>query len=214
MEIKSYPGSLSSTGTISLNKETTAFALLKEAALLPELERENRELKARIAELERLVVCDTLTPVSNRRHFMDELGRWCWRTHRYGGEYGLLFIDVDKLKSVNDAHGHLAGDLLLISIAKTLQASVRRSDLVARVGGDEFAILLDSIPESEIAGKAERITKAVSRLNIAYEGKPLTPSISTGFTAIEAGVKPAELLLRADRSMYAAKKAKGIGPLT
>lgn len=213
-KIKSYPGLLSSTGASTLNKETTTFALLQEAALLSELERENRELKARIAELERLVVCDTLTPVSNRRHFMDELGRWCWRTHRYGGEYGLLFIDVDNLKSVNDVHGHPAGDLLLISIAKTLQSSVRRSDLVARVGGDEFAILLDSIPAIEIAGKAERLTSAVSRLTIAYEGTPLAPSISTGFTTIEAGVKPTELLMRADRSMYAAKKAKGIGPLS
>jgi diguanylate cyclase (GGDEF)-like protein len=197
-----------------LNKETTQFSSMQEVSSLSVLEQENQALKARIAELERLVVCDTLTPVSNRRHFMDELGRWCWRTHRYGGEYGLLFIDVDNLKSVNDAHGHLAGDLLLVSIAKTLQASVRRSDLVARVGGDEFAILLDSIPVTEIPGKAERINKAVSRLDVTYQGIPLAPSISTGFTAIEAGVKPAELLMRADRSMYAAKQAKGIGPLS
>lgn len=197
-----------------MNKETTQFANLAEVSSLSVLERENRFLKSRIAELERLVVCDTLTPVSNRRHFMDELGRCCWRTHRYGGEYGLLFIDVDNLKAVNDAHGHLAGDLLLVSIATTLQASVRRSDVVARVGGDEFAILLDSIPVTEIAGKADRINKAVSRLDVAYQGIPLTPSISTGFTAIEAGVKPADLLMRADRSMYASKQAKSMGPLS
>lgn len=197
-----------------MNKQTTKFAGLSEFSSLSVVERENQVLKARIAELERLVVCDTLTPVSNRRHFMEELGRWCWRTHRYGGEYGLLFIDVDNLKSVNDAHGHLAGDLLLVSIAKTLRASVRRSDLVARVGGDEFAILLDSIPVAEIAGKAERINKAVSRLDVAYQAIPLTPSISTGFTAIEAGVKPADLLMRADRSMYAAKQAKSMSPLS
>ena len=197
-----------------MNKETTHFASMQQVTSLSILERENRALRAKVAELERLVGCDTLTSVSNRRHFMDELDRWCWRTHRYGGEYGLLFIDVDNLKSVNDAHGHLAGDLLLISIAKTLQASVRRSDLVARIGGDEFAILLDSAPISEMAGKAERINKAVSRLDIAYQGIPLAPSISTGFTAIEAGAKPAEILMRADRSMYAAKQAKGIAPLS
>jgi diguanylate cyclase (GGDEF)-like protein len=178
------------------------------------LERENKQLKARVAELERLVVGDTLTPLFNRRHFMEELDRWCWRTHRYGGDYGLLFIDVDNLKAVNDSDGHAAGDRLLISIAKALQGAVRRSDIAARIGGDEFAVLLDNMPAGELAGKAERITKLVGRLKIEHQGKALVPSVSAGYTPIEAGVKPSELLLRADRSMYAAKQAKGIGPLT
>ena len=178
-------------------------------AKLPEtLEQENRILKARIAELERLVVCDTLTPLYNRRHFMEELDRWCWRAHRYGGEYGLLFIDVDNLKAVNDHHGHLAGDALLTTIAKALLGAVRRSDLAARVGGDEFAILLDNIPEAELAAKTERIAKSVGKLNFQYQGQPLIPSISAGYAVIEPGVKPSELLLRADRSMYAAKQGK------
>lgn len=177
------------------------------------LEQENRLLKARVAELERLVICDTLTPVSNRRHFMDELSRWCWRAHRYGGEYGLLFIDVDNLKSVNDKDGHQAGDIVLVAIAKALLASVRRSDLVARVGGDEFAILLDSIPASELPGKAARITQDIGRLRIPYAGGCLIPSISTGWTAVEGGVKSTELLLRADRSMYNAKQSQKIRPL-
>jgi len=172
------------------------------------LEQENMQLKARVAELERLVVCDTLTPLFNRRHFMEELDRWCWRAHRYGGEYGLLFIDVDSLKAINDRHGHSAGDALLIAVAKTLQSAVRRSDLAARVGGDEFAILLDNIPAGELPSKAERIAKSVGRLKIEHQGLSLTPSISAGYTVIAPGVKPAELLFRADRSMYAAKQAK------
>lgn len=184
------------------------------ASMSAALEQENNTLKARIAELERLVVCDTLTPLFNRRHFMDELDRWCWRAHRYGGEYGLLFIDVDNLKSVNDKNGHLAGDVLLTAIAKSLLTAVRRSDLAARVGGDEFAILLDNIPESELAAKAERIAKSVGKLKVEHEGIILAPSISAGYAVIEPGVKPTELLLRADRSMYASKQAKGIGPLT
>ena len=172
------------------------------------LEQENRILKARIAELERLVVCDTLTPLFNRRHFMEELDRWCWRAHRYGGQYGLLFIDVDNLKAVNDRHGHLAGDLLLSAIGRALLGAVRRSDLGARVGGDEFAILLDNIPEAELAAKAERIAKTVGKLKIEHQAVVLTPSISAGYTVLEPGVKPSELLLRADRSMYALKHAK------
>lgn len=177
------------------------------------IERENRQLKARIAELERLVVCDTLTPLFNRRYFMEELDRWCWRAHRYGGDYGLLFIDVDNLKTVNDSVGHVAGDLLLKSIAKALLAAVRRSDLVARVGGDEFAILLDNIPEAQLPSKAERIVKIVGKLSLKHEGVTLFPSISAGYAAIEPGVQSLEMLLRADRSMYATKRAKGVAPL-
>ena len=197
-----------------LNNQADKLSASGAAEGLPALERENNQLKARIAELERLVVCDTLTPLFNRRHFMEELDRWCWRTHRYGGEYGLLFIDVDNLKTVNDTLGHQVGDMLLIAIAKGLLGAVRRSDLVARIGGDEFAILLDNIPEAELGGKAERIAKVIGKLSIDHAGATLTPSISTGFTAIEPGIKASELMLRADRSMYAAKQAKGIGPLT
>jgi PleD family two-component response regulator len=63
-----------------------------------DLESENRRLRGRVAELERLATTDTLTPLFNRRYFMNELDRWCWRAHRYGGSYGLLFLDIDQLK--------------------------------------------------------------------------------------------------------------------
>jgi diguanylate cyclase (GGDEF)-like protein len=211
---KDIPGRMKYRGLFKLGHKTDNIFASDGARPMSALERENKQLKARVAELERLVVCDTLTPLFNRRHFMEELDRWCWRTHRYGGEYGLLFIDVDNLKAVNDSEGHVAGDMLLIGIAKALQGAVRRSDIAARVGGDEFAVLLDNMPASELAGKAERITKLVSRLKIEHEGKALVPSVSAGYTAIEPGIKPSELLLRADRSMYAAKQAKGIAPLS
>jgi diguanylate cyclase (GGDEF)-like protein len=200
-------------GFLNLNRQADKMSALGATGGLSALERENNQLKARIAELERLVACDTLTPLFNRRHFMEELDRWCWRTHRYGGEYGLLFIDVDNLKTVNDTLGHQVGDMLLMAIAKALLAAVRRSDLVARIGGDEFAILLDNIPEAELAEKAERIARAIGKLSIDHAGATLKPSVSAGFTPLEPGIKPTELLLRADRSMYAAKQAKGIGPL-
>ena len=174
------------------------------------LERENQALKAQVAELERLVIRDTLTPVFNRRRFMDELSRWCWRKRRQGGEYGLLFIDVDNLKAVNDGYGHLAGDAILITIANGLLASVQRSDLVARIGGDEFAVLLDNIPAPQIYGKVRSITKAIGKLEIQFEGACLKPAISIGFTTVEADIESVELLLRADRSMYAAKEIKAI----
>ena len=170
------------------------------------LRQENLKLQARIAELERLVVRDTLTPLYNRRYFMDVLDRWCWRAHRYGGEYGLLYVDVDNLKMVNDSHGHAAGDALLISIANALLAGVRRSDVVARIGGDEFAILLDNIAPAELDGKVERLSGMVRRMVVDYKDKQLTTSVSIGATPLESGVPPAELLSRADRAMYDAKE--------
>ena len=130
------------------------------------LERENLALKARVAELEQLVVRDTLTPLFNRRCFIDELNRWCSRSNRYGGDYGLLFIDVDGLKAVNDRHGHLAGDVVLTAVAKALLALDRRSDIVARFGGDEFAIVLVNISIDNLSRKAEHISDTMRQLEV------------------------------------------------
>jgi diguanylate cyclase (GGDEF)-like protein len=183
------------SGIAQLDEKARNLTATGDSRSATDLARANAALKARVAELERLVACDTLD-------------RWCWRAHRYGGHYGLLYIDVDNLKSVNDRHGHLAGDVLLTSIAKALLGTVRRSDLIARIGGDEFAILLDNIQENELARKADRVAAMVGKLKIPHDGAQLAPSISAGYAVIEPGVKPSELLLRADRSMYAAKQAK------
>lgn len=178
------------------------------------LERENRKLRARIAELERLAACDALTALFNRRHFMEELDRWCWRAHRYGGEYGLLCIDIDNLKAIGERHGSSSSDALLVAIAKSLTGAVRRSDLVARIGEGEFAILLDNMSEAELSQKAERISRQVGRLEIRHRETGIKPQISAGFAPLQSSLKSSELLLRAKRSMAAAKQAKGLGPLT
>jgi diguanylate cyclase (GGDEF)-like protein len=172
------------------------------------LAEENRQLRNRIAELERLVRRDTLTPLYNRRHFIDVLDRWSWRAHRYGGNFALFFIDVDQLKSVNDEYGHDAGDQLLIAIAKTLQNCVRRSDLAARLGGDEFGLLLENIKPEELEAKAEKIAKAVAKQVVDYNGSILKGSVSVGYTVIQGGASATELLLRADQSMYDVKNGK------
>jgi diguanylate cyclase (GGDEF)-like protein len=202
-----YPGSQTS-GMRIVNEKLKAVSIGTALRDEHSLKHENRALKARIAELERLVIGDTLTPLYNRRHFMTELDRWCSRAHRYGGDYALIFIDVDNLKAVNDDHGHPVGDALLVNIAKTLLASVRKSDIVARVGGDEFAILLDNIAPGEVPAKTDHLVKAVSGISFDCEGIILRPSISAGYAIIETGAKPSDLLHRADRSMYEAKKAK------
>lgn len=172
------------------------------------LQQENKLLRARIAELERLVVRDTLTPLYNRRHFTSILDRWIWRAHRYEGQYGLMFIDIDGLKLINDTHGHAAGDAVLIGVAKALQSAVRKSDIAARISGDEFALLLENIPEAGLPSKAARITKAIAKLSVKHNDITLKPSVSVGFTPVVGGISATALLARADASMYVSKQVK------
>ncbi len=172
------------------------------------LERENAQLRARIAELERLVSIDTLTPLFNQRYFIEELDRWCWRAHRYGGTYGLLFCDVDRLKSVNDIQGHSIGDDVLRGVARALLGAVRKSDIVSRIGGDEFTVLLDSISVEQLAEKTASMQAMLEALPIKTHGPTITIGVSVGSIFIEGGAKANEVLDAADKAMYAHKRSK------
>lgn len=172
------------------------------------LMQEIQRLRARIAELEFLVRRDSLTPLYNRRHFIDVLDRWIWRAHRYGGHNALFFVDVDQLKSVNDRYGHDFGDQLLLGVAKSLQSCVRRSDVAARIGGDEFGLLLENIKQDELATKAQKITKIIAKRPVEHQGQILEVSVSVGYAVIEGSVSAAEILRRADQSMYQSKAGK------
>ena len=172
------------------------------------LERENAQLRMRIDELERQAATDSLTPLFNRRHFVEELDRWCWRAHRYGGAYGLLFCDVDRLKSVNDIQGHNVGDDVLRGVAKAILGAVRKTDIVSRIGGDEFTVLLDSISVEQLAEKVEAMQTLLAALPIKTTGPTLTVSVSVGGTLFGNGSKAGEVLDAADRAMYAHKRLK------
>jgi diguanylate cyclase (GGDEF)-like protein len=172
------------------------------------LERENAELRMRISELERLVSTDTLTPLFNQRYFIEELDRWCWRAHRYGGTYGLLFCDVDRLKAVNDIQGHSIGDDVLRGVAKALLGAVRKSDIVSRVGGDEFTVLLDSISVEQLAEKTASMHALLTALPIKTHGPTISIGVSVGSILIESGAKANEVLDAADKAMYAHKRSK------
>lgn len=172
------------------------------------LARENMQLKARIAELERLTAMDTLTPLFNRRYLMQELDRWCWRAHRYGGSFGLLYLDVDRLKLVNDTHGHAAGDAALIGVAEALGNVTRKSDVIARMGGDEFAVLLDSINKEKLEDKVASVRRQLTALPIKTAGPTLKIDVSVGHCLIESGSRASEVLIEADRAMYADKRSK------
>lgn len=172
--------------------------------LLAEVERLRRELdqsKKMIRDLADQADRDVLLPVYNRRAFVRELSRTLTYCERHGGvTASLVYFDLDEFKSVNDAQGHAAGDAVLGRVAELLVAAVRQSDVVGRLGGDEFGIiLLQSAPEAaaaKAAALAERI-RAELGLGISY-----------GVYQLKGGEDPGAVLAAADRAMYAQKQAK------
>lgn len=157
----------------------------------------------------RRATVDSLTGFYHRDHFFQRLDAEYQRSRRYGGRFAMLMVDLDGFKSINDEHGHLAGDTYLSEISRTVRAQLRAADLACRYGGDEFCLLL---PETDIEGArviAERIRDAVGRRIIGFEGLALRTTVSIGVAAFpqhdEGDVR--SLIARADEALYRAKKA-------
>jgi diguanylate cyclase len=145
---------------------------------------------------------DPLTGIANRRAFDSLLAEWM---RRPGLQFILAFIDVDDFKSINDTHGHVAGDQVLVAIANRLAQSFRSDDVVARIGGDEFAVLVSQLTLRQAEG---RFTKLVTGLfPTPGDGTlPCLPKVTCGLAEFSAGDTAASLCVRADQAMYAAKR--------
>jgi diguanylate cyclase (GGDEF)-like protein len=157
-------------------------------------------------QLAQLANYDMLTGLANRRLFQDHLRRALARTRRRGGTGALLYIDLDGFKEVNDTLGHGFGDNLLAEAGKRIQACVRESDLVSRMGGDEFTLILEELPDDSSAETvAEKVLLALS-LPFFRDGKEATISASIGIAYFDDKRQDGDDLLRkADRAMYQAK---------
>ena len=148
---------------------------------------------------------DPLTGLANYRHLFESLHREIERAQRYDQPLSLLAIDVDDLKRINDEGGHLVGDKALQLIARVLKGTVRTFDLVARQGGDEFAVLLPNTAAREALVLAERLRSEIVRQLIL--GRPLSASI--GVAAHERGMSPLtvrSLVEASDQALYRAKR--------
>jgi diguanylate cyclase (GGDEF)-like protein len=169
------------------------------------LRQELEESKKRITHLEKLADEDALVPISNRRSFVRELSRMLAYAQRYGGEISVLYFDINDMKSINDAHGHAAGDAAIAHVADLLAANIRESDVVGRLGGDEFGIILANASELEATQIAENLGKAISATPFEWKGRDLTVSISSGAYALKGGEDASAMLDQADQAMYARK---------
>jgi diguanylate cyclase (GGDEF)-like protein len=141
----------------------------------------------------------------NRRQFDVSLHEHLEKLGRYGWRFGLLVVDIDRFKKINDEHGHALGDAALAGVAATLTGAVRTGDVVARWGGEEFAVLAGVADEAELLEAAERIRLLVQRSEVRFEGARVPVRVSVGATMAVPGDTPATIFGRADRGLYAAK---------
>ncbi|RAU17429.1 hypothetical protein DN062_13505 [Nitrincola tibetensis] len=170
------------------------------------------ERRAVAAEMERLAYFDSLTQLPNRRLFQDRLEQAVTASKRSGRYGAVLFLDLDGFKILNDTHGHDAGDHLLIEIAHRLRTNLREGDTVARIGGDEFVMILERLDLSE-AGAAqfaqevgEKLKRIIS-ISFDPEGIELQCTVSIGVRLFGPTAQVDDLLKQADQALYQAKRA-------
>ena len=158
-------------------------------------------------QLRQVAIVDALTGAPNRRAFDAELQRLILRARRSQGRLGLALMDLDRFKQVNDSHGHAVGDMLLRHFAEVVGRTLRESDFFARVGGEEFALLLADTTEDPLHLTAERIRQALEEEPLALpHGGPVRATVSIGAATSEAGGGEIETLYKAaDMALYRAK---------
>ncbi len=158
-------------------------------------------------ELEWLATRDTLTSVYNRRHFIEVLSQECERANRYQGKLSLIYIDLDNFKLINDNFGHQSGDDMLKLVVNTAVKTMRQSDLIGRLGGDEFAIAMPQTTALQANDLGQRLIDEIDRCcqtQIEYRRHPVTLSI--GIAEFTPGDNIDQLLEKADKAMYKAKR--------
>jgi diguanylate cyclase (GGDEF)-like protein len=186
---------------------------IQQASSIDALQREVEALRREVAllakanaELERVAVRDTLTPLYNRRYFITQLDERIERMERYGARAAILFLDIDGLKRMNDMHGHGAGDFALVHAATILASHVRVSDVAARIGGDEFALILEEADEHIARAKAAQLAAMLEETDCDYDGATLIVRASIGLTVLQPGDRGEDAIGRADADMYATKR--------
>lgn len=178
--------------------------------LAAQAEQRITEQEARIQHLESLSTTDELTGLLNRRGFTDGLNRALQSARRYDEEGVLTFIDLDGFKAINDAHGHEAGDLILRRVSELLLNNVRKTDLVARIGGDEFAVLFVHAVKQVGRKRAEVLRQILNASTVSYNGAMMPVRASLGCAGYSCWSQPDDVMRKADRAMYREKHRRAL----
>lgn len=195
-------------GDLTPRARRVVARLLREAR---GLHRELAQSRRRIDFLEQLADRDALVPALNRRAFLRELSRMTDFAERYGVAGSVLYFDINGLKQINDTYGHAAGDLALKHVARTLLQHLRASDVVGRLGGDEFGVILAQSDAAAALRKAASLAKAVSAEAVTCGEREIFVQVAYGVHALAAGEDGERSLDAADRAMYAHKNALRAG---
>ena len=189
--------------------EITQSVSLAVSALLEkvdDLSRELAQVKEQYHELEQLVDVDCIAPIPNRRAFMRRLAWAVSMSERYGHPSSILYLDLNDFKKINDTHGHTAGDKALQHVSQSFLTMLRESDFLARVGGDEFAIILYYADNASALDRGKKIAEAIKNSSFLYNGKPIALTTSFGAYTLQKGDTPETALTSADMAMYVDKK--------
>ncbi|MHB8624432.1 MAG: diguanylate cyclase domain-containing protein [Sulfuricaulis sp.] len=179
---------------------------LYSSRLMKRLNDQNNELKKLYEQMERHATYDSLTRLPNRKHFHDHLAKTITSAKRDERNFALLYLDLDGFKAINDALGHAIGDQLIENTARRLEQCIRKGDMVARVGGDEFIILLQDITSFEVSKVAEKITQFLSE-PFTLAAKTFSITISIGIAMYpQDGADANSLMNNADSAMYETKR--------
>jgi diguanylate cyclase (GGDEF)-like protein len=151
---------------------------------------------------------DFLLDILNRRGFARELTRAVAFIARYSATGALIVLDVDRLKPINDAFGHAAGDIVLKAVVGVLRRHVRASDVIGRLGGDEFVLLLWNVSEVDARAKAQVLEAAIDQLTFVFRDINVSAGASAGVALLGPDVDGEAALVQADRAMYVRKTAR------
>lgn len=184
-----------------------ALDMLRNAHVaLEDAHKQLNHQRTRIEHLESVATSDELTALANRRGFVEAFDRELDRTTRGLTKGGLLLmIDLDNFKLINDTHGHAAGDGALRLVAETLKSSIRRMDMAARIGGDEFVLLFSNADVLSAVDRAQQLAMRLNALVLRWKGEKINIRASIGMRAYAAGDTVDAVLQGADSSMYAVK---------
>lgn len=190
-------------------EEMTPAVSLAVSALIEKLDDVNRELsrtKEQLAEIERLVDVDVVAPIPNRRAFMRRLAWAITMQARYSHPSTILYFDLNDFKRINDEFGHAAGDMAIRHVSHLLANTMRESDFLARIGGDEFAVIMYYAEEEAAKKRGEKIAEKLEKTPLLVNNIRVPISTAYGYYTIKSGDDAESALASADTSMYVDKR--------